>query len=226
MKSIKRQLIISIGTGRSGSVSLSYFLSHQNKMRVLHEGRIDEKKIRKLIKWSDDKIELFNWLTFLENSNSTNHFFGDTGMYYLPYIKDIIKKYPNVKIIGLVRDKKSVVNSYLNKTKNRNHWFNHNGKKWKKDEVWDACYPKYPEEDKKKALGLYWDEYNKTSLNLQLEYPKNVKIWKIEEFNSIKGKNEILDFIGYNLERDTTNNFILNQAKKETILHRIRKIWS
>lgn len=42
-----KQLIISIGTGRSGSASLSAFLSEQKNMRILHEGRLDEKKNKK-----------------------------------------------------------------------------------------------------------------------------------------------------------------------------------
>ena len=179
MDKTEKQLIISIGTGRSGSVSLSQFLSHQQKMRVLHEGKIEEKGIRTLIKWENDTAQLFNWITYLSNFNSDEYFYGDTGMYYLPYIKLIIQKYQNVKIIGLVRDKESVVNSYLNKTEGRNHWFNHNGEDWKKDEKWDPCYPKYNESNKKKALELYWEEYNETTKTLQTEFPEQIKMWTI-----------------------------------------------
>ena len=56
---MKKQLIISIGTGRSGSVSLSHFLTHQKKVIVLHEVKIAEKNIRKLIKWDNNQDELF-----------------------------------------------------------------------------------------------------------------------------------------------------------------------
>ncbi len=223
---MKKQLIISIGTGRSGSVSLSHFLTHQKKVRVLHEGKIAEKNIRKLIKWDNNEDELFEWLKYLKEYNNENKFYGDTGMYYLPYIEKIIIKYPDVKIIGLLRKKDSVVNSYLNKTKGRNHWYNHNGIDWKKDTLWDPCFPKYLEEDKKKALELYWEEYNSTTLSLQKRYPSNVKIWTIEQFNTNDGKNNILDFIGYDLYRDTSNDYKLNQVKNETLLQKIKKIWS
>ena len=133
MKKKVKTLIISIGTGRSGSVSLSKFLSHQKSMYVLHEGRLKEKKIRKLFKWENDEINIFNWIEELKKYNDTNDFFGDTGMYYLPYTKKLINRYPHIKIIGLIRDKDEVVNSYLRKTKGRNHWYNHDGKEWKKD---------------------------------------------------------------------------------------------
>ncbi len=225
MNKKEKQLIISIGTGRSGSVSLSQFLSHQQKMRVLHEGKIEETESRTLIKWENDTDKLFNWLNYLLTFNSNEYFYGDTGMYYLPYIKLIIHKYPNVKIIGLVRDKEDVVNSYLNKTKGRNHWYNHNGKDWKKDNKWDPCYPKYNESDKKKALELYWEEYDKSTKNLQKEFPKQVKMWTIGEFNTENGKTEILDFIGYQFRRDIISDYKFNQIKVESFFEKLKRRW-
>ena len=103
---MQKQLIISIGTGRSGSASLSSFLSAQKNMLVLHEGRLEKEKIRKLFKWKNDDDELFKWLDYLLNYDDNIDFIGDTGMYFLPYIDSIIKKYNNVKIIGLEREKK------------------------------------------------------------------------------------------------------------------------
>ena len=139
---MNKQLIISIGTGRCGSVSLSKFLSAQEYVSVLHEGRLDSHKIRKLIKWGNDEKNLFEWLEFLLSLDG-NKFVGDTGMYYLPYIEQIIEKYPQVKIIVMEREKEEVVKSYIKKTTGRNHWFDHDGKEWDKDDKWDPCYPKY-----------------------------------------------------------------------------------
>ena len=225
MKKKVKTLIISIGTGRSGSVSLSKFLSHQKSMYVLHEGRLKEKKIRKLFKWENDEINIFNWIEELKKYNNTNDFFGDTGMYYLPYAKKLINRYPHIKIIGLIRDKNEVVNSYLRKTKGRNHWYNHDGKEWKKDKKWDPCYPKFNEKNKKIALEKYWDDYHLKTKELQNLYPENLKMWKINEFNTEKGKNQILDFINYNLKRDVSNDFKLNQIKRKNIFEKIKEKW-
>ena len=208
---MKKQLIILIGTGRSGSVSLSQFLSHQESVRVLHEGKIEEKKIRTLIKWYNDETALLKWLEYLNDFNNDNLFYGDTGMYYLPYIKTIIEKYPEVKVIGLRRKKEEVIQSFLKKTEGRNHWYNHDGKKWKFDEKWDNCFPKYNEENKSKALENYYDEYNDTTIKLMNKFPQHVRLWEIEEFNTSKGKTEILNFIGYNLKRDISKNYISNK---------------
>ena len=210
---MNKKLIINIGTGRSGSVSLSNFLSNQKKMRVLHEGKLKEKGIRKLIKWKNDEDELIKWLNKLLKIKDNNNFVGDTGMYFLPYVELIIKNFPNTKIIGLIRDKKEVVNSYIKKTAGRNHWYNHDGKKWKIDKKWDDCFPTYNEKDKQKALEKYWDEYYISTKNLMKKYPTYVKMWTIKEFNSIKGKNEILDFIEYSLKRKINDEIRLNQNK-------------
>ena len=103
---MKKQLIISIGSGRCGSVSLSKFLSAQKLTNVIHEGRIDDKKIRKLIKWENDENELFKWLEYLISFDNSK-FIGDTGMYFLPYIQKIIQKYPSVKILN--KNRKTVI---------------------------------------------------------------------------------------------------------------------
>ena len=69
-----------------------YLNSYQLKshVSVLHEGRLDSHKIRKLIKWGNDEKNLFEWLEFLLSLDG-NKFVGDTGMYYLPYIEQIIE---------------------------------------------------------------------------------------------------------------------------------------
>ena len=95
-----KTLIISIGTGRSGSASLSSFLSAQKKMLVLHEGRLEkEKKSEK--KYLNGKMmmmnNIFKWLEVsLINYDDNIDFIGDTGMYFLKYIDSIIKKTINV----------------------------------------------------------------------------------------------------------------------------------
>jgi len=222
---MNKQLIISIGTGRCGSVSLSKFLSAQEYVSVLHEGRLDSHKIRKLIKWGNDEDNLFEWLEFLLSLDE-NKFVGDTGMYYLPYIQQIIDKYPQVKIIVMERDKGEVVKSYIKKTIGRNHWFDHDGKEWDKDDKWDPCYPKYDIINKEKALEKYWEDYKNQTNNLILKFPDKIKKWTIQSLNTLKGKNEILNFLNYNLDRNINQEFKHNtklKSEKENFLNKIKK---
>ena len=107
------------GTGRSGSLSLANFLNFQENIFMIHEGKIDEKKIRNLIHWHNNETELFKWLDDLFIYSADNIYYGDTGMYFLPYVESIISKYPNVKIIGLKRDREEVVNSFMKKTQGK-----------------------------------------------------------------------------------------------------------
>ncbi len=226
---MQKQLIISIGTGRSGSASLSSFLSAQKNMLVLHEGRLEKEKIRKLFKWKNDDDKLFKWLDYLLNYDDNIDFIGDTGMYFLPYIDSIIKKYNNVKIIGLEREKKEVIDSFLKKTQGRNHWYSHNGEDWNLDERWDPCFPKYPIKDKQKAIEKYYDDYIKTTNNLKLKYPNNIKIWNLSNFNTSKTKNEILDFISFKNERIIEKDFVKNtklKSYREFILKKIKEWFS
>jgi len=222
---MNKQLIISIGTGRCGSVSLSKFLSAQDNVSVLHEGRLDSQKIRKLIKWENDEGNLFEWLEFLLSLDG-HKFVGDTGMYYLPYIERIIDKYPEVKIIVMERNKEEVVKSYIKKTKGRNHWFNHDGKEWEKDDKWDPCYPKYDVSNKQEALENYWEDYKNQTDNLILKFPEKIKKWTIQALNTTSGKNEILNFLNYNLERNINKEFKHNtklKSEKENFLNKIKK---
>ena len=222
---MNKQLIISIGTGRCGSVSLSKFLSAQDKVSVLHEGRLDSHKIRKLIKWENDEGNLFEWLEFLLSLDG-HKFVGDTGMYYLPYIEHIIDKYPEVKIIVMERNKEEVVKSYIKKTTGRNHWFNHDGKEWEKDDKWDPCYPKYDVSSKEEALENYWEDYKNQTDNLILKFPEKIKKWTIQALNTTSGKNEILNFLNYNLDRNINKEFKHNtklKSEKENFLNKIKK---
>ena len=222
---MNKQLIISIGTGRCGSVSLSKFLSAQEYVSVLHEGRLDSHKIRKLIKWGNDEKNLFEWLEFLLSLDG-NKFVGDTGMYYLPYIEQIIEKYPQVKIIVMEREKEEVVKSYIKKTTGRNHWFDHDGKEWDKDDKWDLCYPKYDIVNKEKALEKYWEDYKSRTDNLILKFPDKIKKWTIQSLNTLNGKNEILNFLNYKFDRNINQEFKHNtklKSEKENFLNKIKK---
>jgi len=147
-------------------------------------------------------------------------------MYYLPYIEQIIEKYPQVKIIVMERDKEEVVKSYIKKTTGRNHWFDHDGKEWDKDDKWDPCYPKYDILNKEKALEKYWEDYKSQTDNLILKFPDKIKKWTIQSLNTLNGKNEILNFLNYKFDRNINQEFKHNtklKSEKENFLNKIKK---
>ena len=79
-----------------------------------------------------------------------------------PISIQFINKYNNVKIIGLERIKKEVIDSFLKKTQGRNHWYSHNGENWNLDENGILVFLKPVEiKDKQKAIEKYYDDYIK-----------------------------------------------------------------
>lgn len=204
-----KKLIIGLGTGRCGSLSLSSFLSDQQGIQVLHEGNINDKP--NPFKWENDYENILQWIEELENNSNSNQYFGDTGMYFLPYVSSLITQFPDIRFICLKRNRQEVINSFLVKTQDRNHWCEHDGKIWKKDPVWDSVFPKFNEPDKAKVLGLYWDMYYEEIDRLILEYPEHICCLSTESLNSLIGRNEILDFIGYKGERKVNGNYIKNK---------------
>lgn len=189
MKSKKnRQLILGIGTGRCGTVSLFKILNIQKDSRATHESE-------PILPWkfSKKKIDL-KIGSILKRKEK---FISDVGFYYLSYIEYILSKWPSTKIICLKRNKQEVVRSYMDKTKGRNHWMIHDGTKWAEDKKWSICFPKYNIKSKEEAIARYWEDYYKKIKKLCKKYPKNIRIWDMNEgLNKEKGIKEILFFIG------------------------------
>ena len=195
------KLIIGLGTGRCGTTSLSVFLNAQEKTKVLHEGH--DGKDYHLLPWYNAETLVLLWLDSLTQSNTANDYYGDVMLYFLPYVEFIMSKFSNAVFICLQRNRAEVIDSYMNWTgESVNHWSYHDGRTWQYDD-WDACFPKFDEPDKAKAIGLYWDSYYAEVERLIKIYPNKIACFPTEYLNSIEGQNVILDFIGYTGKRQT-----------------------
>lgn len=191
-------LVFGIGSGRCGTHSLAKLLNLQKGFDVTHE--FGEKPALPWVYSKEDFDFYFNE-TKLKHNSFPEKYFGDVSFYLLPYIKKIIFKNPSCKIICLKRDKESTIKSFELKTIKRNHWQEHDGSFFKKD-IWDRCFPKYTAnsnsitESKKRAIGLYYDEYYSVAQNLEKRFPENIKIFDTDSLNSEHGITSILSFIG------------------------------
>ncbi len=182
----EKKLIIGLGTGRCGTVSLCNILNQLPSSFFVHEGF--------MLPWyGQPDIAISKLKKFLNDTDKC--YVGDVGFYWLPYVEEVISVFPKTKFICLKRNKQDTINSYLKKTEGRNHWINHDGKFWRKDYIWDRCFPKYNVKTKEEALSLYWDEYYSKAYKLQLSYPNNFKIFDIEVLNSSEKFFEVLDFL-------------------------------
>ncbi len=184
---MNKKLIIGLGTGRCGTVSLYRLLNFQKNSFFRHESK-------PLLPWKFDKGKIDEKLR--KYFNKDEKYMGEVNLSFLPYVEYIIKRYPLTRFIILKRPKEEVIRSFVRHTKpfNYNHWIEHKGKKWRKGGKWDTMFPKYNAKSKEEAIGFYWEDYYKEVRELLKKYPENIKMFKMEDFNSELKVKEILDF--------------------------------
>ena len=81
-----------------------------------------------------------------------------------------------------------------------------------------TLYPKYKTNSLKHAIEKYWDQYYFISESLEKKFPKNFRIFNIQNFSSEKGQLEILQFCKFQIQ-----NYI-SQYKKYRILLEMEKL--
>jgi hypothetical protein len=187
-------MIIGLGTGRCGTVSLSKLLQRCN-LKVTHE-------FPPSLEWQDGNIA--NRVKHMERHNLD----GDVSFWYINYIDYLNKWYGknNVKFVCLERSVDEVVKSYINKTQGRNHWMNHDGVRWRCDQYWDKCFPKYDVAEKDSSIELYCNNYNKLATKYDSTM-SNFKIFNMNLLNTEEGVKSILEFldINNNVSKDLVN---------------------
>ena len=114
------QVVIGLGTGRCGTLSLSLLLNRQLDAKVRHEPEIDQ--------------DFFSWDASPEQRRArvSRHYeifrswhrplVGAVHYVYLPYAEEYIAQDPSVKIVVLERPREEVVQSWLRFTVGTNHW--------------------------------------------------------------------------------------------------------
>ena len=233
-------IIIGLGSGRSGSVSLSKLINNQFDSVCFHEINPS------CVKWSGTEGTVLNMIrefkdvinggsrgnitidfsvsnrdvpmTKIKTMENINHI-GEVAFYYLNYVEDIIKIYPEVKFPCIKREKNDTVKSYLNKMKvkksnsllrrlfkkkrQRNHFIQHDGVKWDHDTIWDKCFPKLKAESLEEAIGLYWEHYYQKVEALAQKYGQ-VKVFDLDDLNTASGQEKTLKFCNYNNPKSLT----------------------
>jgi len=185
---MNKNIIIGLGTGRCGTVTLAHLLNKQPNFSVTHEFNPTF--------WEFDYGSLIFLLNKLEKRTQNN--IGDIAYYHLNYCEHILDKINNVKFPIMIRNKEDVVKSYMKWTNGRNHWSKERSRNEKEDKYWDKTYPKY-NLPKIEALNKYYDDYYTKCNDLINKYPNKFKLFEmLETFNTESGQNNLLDFIGIN----------------------------
>tara|TARA_Y100001938_G_C8096454_1_gene438478 strand:- start:4312 stop:4947 length:636 start_codon:yes stop_codon:yes gene_type:complete len=205
---MKKKLVFGIGTGRCGSASLAYLMSHQIDAHASHE-------LFPILPWETD----LNLLTKKwEQLDHQSHLFDvvfDSGSYYFPYVPILFNSWSqhdyanqrfDLKIVCLKRDKNQTIQSYLRKfeKQNNNPLQNHDGTKYYKSE-WDLSFPKYDGVSIEESLSLYYDQYYSVCDFWESKYSGDFKIFNTEALNTTQGVKSILEFIGIENPKIVTN---------------------
>ena len=174
---ITQRIIIGLGSGRCGTMSLQHLLNSQPDSSFTHESLP--------MPWNrnpDVHEMMFNKL-FRRNED----YIGDVGYYWLNYVDDMLAIKPDAKFICLERDRQEVIESM---------WCHSRGLNTHPTDDWFMMYPRY-DTDRKSAIGLMWDDYKKSARTLQKKYPENFCLFKIENLNNKEGVKDILEFAGF-----------------------------
>ncbi len=201
-----KRLLIGLGTGRCGTVSLAALLNLQNDSAVMHEaGNEDFEYNHKWLGYDDAKMcvrgssKRRNLVRYLNAFPGDGKFIGDVGYYYLPYVPIIAEVCSSVKFVCLWRNKREAVESLVHQAErtNRNPWQNHSGARWFKAGTY-PCWPKFDSAATRgDACAAYYDFYYEESRKYEKMFPDKFQIFQMDALNNAHGVGRILDFCGF-----------------------------
>lgn len=183
------RLVIAFGPGRCGSKSFATLMNIQRGVQFYHE------LYRMSWELDVERIDLFVMALHHYGYNGTVGDFGNWYLQYLDVIFDAFKE--KARFIYLYRDIDEVVDSYMRKVVNGNHWTARWSSHWdgSKPSIFDQCYPKYdlPKED---AVRKYCHDYHEIAKLKVASFPNNARIFDLELFESEGIQKRLFEFIG------------------------------
>ncbi|WP_158644705.1 sulfotransferase [Paracoccus jeotgali] len=218
-----KRIIIGLGSGRCGTMSLAKLINAQTNSVCFHELNPSgmswcgaEYTVLSLLRdftaiiegeeraitadlVSPDRLSIMPRLLELQNVDVL----GDVASYYLPYVELVISRAPAARFPCMRRDKKETIDSFVNKLselpneKPRNPWACLEDRRWRHDPIWDRCFPKTSKvngEDLAEYIGEYYDEYYREAEIVEREHRENFRIFDTNDLNSNEGRSEILNF--------------------------------
>lgn len=184
------QLVLGLGTGRCGTVSLNRLLSVQHGYRAEHEPGSPWP-------WYGSSEPVIEWC---EAALGMWPKYGLTACYLLPHAEPLFEHFPHAKAVVLQRDRVGTVDSYRRRMQKHkphsNHFAADRSKVRRPDPLWDQAYPKYPTDSHVEGLEMYWDDYYATCDELGRKYPDRVYRMRMTDLNDVREISKMLAFLG------------------------------
>jgi hypothetical protein len=195
------QLVIGLGTGRCGTVTLAQLLKAQPGCAgtFSHEQHPllawTQPSERAMLRAADGRVRQLLQRRLrshaaasrdgADNDAAPTPLVGDVASFYLPYVETILSIEPGAKFVVLRRARAEVVASFLRKDPGVDLWrecADRSG--WSSNSVyWAAAHPKFPcsgaggARSAAEALGLYWDAYEERVARLTARFPDRVRVF-------------------------------------------------
>ena len=195
------ELVIGMGTGRSGSTSLAAQLGTIENSCSTHENP-------PLVFWSPTPDQVSFHLRRLAKMVRYHALVADCAHWWINLVDDLVHEFPAVKFIGLTRDKWECMVSFARvKGLGRgtfNHWTRHPNDIWLST-VWDPTYPTFetptwaersPDRAKWEMIEQYLDLYECKMESAAARFKERFLLLEMESLNDLATISRLHRFVG------------------------------
>jgi hypothetical protein len=194
-----RRVIIGLGPGRCGTMSLAFMFALQKNLIVHHESEPG-------LDWDASMFEFIGkWASLFYYVRPSLPIITDIANWYLPFVPHIREINPTAKFVCLRRDIEEVVTSFMLKVTTTSHWTlpqsEHWHPHWERGHHFRNRFPKY-DLPKEEGCRRYVTEYYELCDEYATLIPNDFRIFDIETLNSEDGVRSILEFCGIS-EKDS-----------------------
>jgi len=199
-RSVPGRVLLGLGTGRSGSTSLTALFATVDDSCCTHENP-------PLIYWVPEKEQVqFHMKRFALLADYFS-FVSDVSHWWLNALDSFFENFPDSKVVGVYRDIDTCTKSFMRiKRYGRqswNHWVPFGTGVWS-SHSWDPTYPTYPiagrplnpDRTKYELIARYVRAYNERLARLASERPNQVLLIKTEQLSEPHTQMELFNFAG------------------------------
>lgn len=202
-------LVLGLGSGRCGSTSLSLLVAGANGTCATHENPV-------VLTWPPRPEQIAFHERRFERLLSSAPLVFDAAHWWLNASESMIARFPDVKLVGLVREREACAQSFLAVKGvgrgSKNHWIDHDGSFWKMA-LWDEVYPSYEvqlpdgedpdgltmEQVQRHLVQHYVDDYNAALQQLHARLGDRMLLVPTERLSERRTQEEIQSFLGWPL---------------------------
>jgi hypothetical protein len=191
------RIVLIVGAGRCGLVSLVHLLNRQANTRAT----LEEPPLLPWQRAPGDRVVRERFQRFRRSRDA--QIIADAAAFYLPYSEDALAAEPELRVVGLKRPREEVIASFSRFLDEwniypTNHWAEEPAIGWMHEPLWTQTFPQYEITNREEGMRRYWDEYYQRLEELASRFPDKVRVFDMSEtLNAESGQRAILDFAGY-----------------------------